>query len=382
MPTTPTNSDPGSPHDAPTHPQTSAPAPNPDTNPDTNPDSVSDHDAGAHKHSAADRAALGDRLFVVGAVAFVAILACCFLLRRVPSVLRTPLIEAFVASRVPSIVVLPALVAAVAIATGAVMQIGDAALRNAIRFVRSLGPAGLLALGAIALPPLGSIALFATFGVTAPWLRGHAEVGILIYVVAFAVLAGLALLPTYAQSALGGFAFGITLGVPAALAGFVGGALIGYTVARRVSGDRVEKALADKPKWRAVRDAIVGRSVGGGRQAFLRTLGMVILLRLPPNSPFAFMNLLLASSNVPRGPFLLGTAIGMLPRTALAVVIGKGVNDVLSREALERAAPPWVWAVSVGVTIALVAIIGVIANRALDRVTRNHAASMTPPSPK
>jgi uncharacterized membrane protein YdjX (TVP38/TMEM64 family) len=315
-------------------------------------------------------------------VAFVAILACCFLLRKVPSALRAPLIEAFVASRTPSIVVLPALVAAVAIATGAVLQIGDAALRSALRFVRSLGPAGLLALGALALPPLGSIALFATFGVTAPWLRGHAEVGVLIYVVAFAVLAGLALLPTYAQSALGGYAFGITLGVPAALAGFVGGALIGYTVARRVSGDRVEKALADKPKWRAVRDAIVGRSAGGGRQAFFRTLGMVILLRLPPNSPFAFMNLLLASSNVPRAPFLLGTAIGMLPRTALAVVIGKGVNDVLSREALERAAPPWVWAVSVGVTIALVAIIGVIANRAVDRVARNHAASITPSKPE
>lgn len=205
------------------------------------------------------------------------------------------------------------------------------------------------------------------------WLRGHEALGIVMYVSAFALLAGMALLPTYAQSALGGFAFGLVLGVPAALAGFVGGALIGYLIASRVSGDRVDKALADKPKMRAVRDALVGRAQAGEGPAFLKTFGTVALLRLPPNSPFALTNLLLASSRVPLLPYLLGTAVGMLPRTALAVVIGAGVHDALSKEALEQATPKWVWGVGIAVTLGIVAIFGRIANKAIERVAAQSA---------
>lgn len=317
-------------------------------------------------------------LFWAGLILFGSVIASAFLLKKLPERIQPTLIELFNESSFPSTILLPALVGAIALSCGIVLQIGAQRLRDALAFVRSLGPAGILAAGALVLPPLGSIVLFATFNITAPWLRDHAELGVLIYVAAFAGLAGLALLPTYAQSALGGFAFGVTLGIPAALCGFVGGAFIGYTIARRCSGDHLERTLANKPKWRAVRDAITGRSVQSGRLGFMRALGMVILLRLPPNSPFAFMNIVLASSRVPRGAFLLGTAVGMLPRTALAVIIGAGINETFNKEALERAAPPWAFVVAIVVSLAIFAIVGTIANKAIERVA--NSPINTPPA--
>ena len=71
--------------------------------------------------------------------------------------------------------------------------------------------------------------------------------------------AGLGFLPTYAQSILGGWVFGVALGLPAALVGFTGEAWLGYEIARRVSKDRVEELIERNPKARVIRDALVGR---------------------------------------------------------------------------------------------------------------------------
>lgn len=312
-------------------------------------------------------------LFWIGLVLYGSVLLGALLLKKMPPALQELAIDLYEEPSIPAALLLPVLVGAAGLACGIVLQIGAERLRAAVAFLRALGPAGILAAGALFLPALGSIVLFWQFPVVGAWLRGHEALGIVMYVSAFALLAGMALLPTYAQSALGGFAFGIVLGVPAALAGFVGGALIGYLIASRVSGDRVDKALADKPKMRAVRDALVGRAQAGEGHAFLKTFGTVALLRLPPNSPFALTNLLLASSRVPLLPYLLGTAVGMLPRTALAVVIGAGVHDALSKEALEQATPKWVWGVGIAVTLGIVAIFGRIANKAIERVAAQSA---------
>lgn len=317
-------------------------------------------------------------LFWIGLALYGSVLLGALLLRRMPPALQRLAIDVYEEPAIPAALLLPALVGAAGLAFGLVLQIGAERLQAAVAFLKALGPAGILAAGALFLPALGSLVLFWQFPVVGAWLRGHEVLGIVMYVSAFALLAGLALLPTYAQSALGGFAFGMLFGVPAALAGFVGGAFIGYLIASRVSGDRVEKALADKPKMRAVRDALVGRAQAGEGHAFLKTFGTVALLRLPPNSPFALTNLLLASSKVPLLPYLLGTGVGMLPRTGLAVVIGAGVHDALSKEALEEATPKWVWAVGIAVTLAIVAVFGRIANKAIERVAANTAKEQAP----
>ncbi|TVQ33366.1 MAG: TVP38/TMEM64 family protein [Phycisphaeraceae bacterium] len=227
-----------------------------------------------------------------------------------------------------------------------------------ILIARRLGPAGPLAVLAGTLPAISGILLLTTLWLVGPWLRELGMPGVALYIVGFAVLAGLALLPTYAQAILGGWAFGFALGFPAALAGFFGGSFIGYFVAHRVASRHVMATIGQQLKWQAVRDALVG----GG---FWKTLGIVTLLRLPPNSPFALMNLTLGSTRVPLAPYLLGTLIGMAPRTGAAVFIASGIADLAEAG---KTRPGWFFYVGAGLTVVIVIVIGKIANKAIARV--------------
>lgn len=178
---------------------------------------------------------------------------------------------------------------------------------------KDLGAAGWLGVVWGTMPMVVGITLLVQLGPASAWLQSLGNWGVVFYVLIFIVSSGLGLLPTYAQAVLGGWVFGITVGLPAALIGFTGGSIIGYAVARLVSRDKVEKVVEKYPKADAIRNALVGRG-------FWRTLGIITLLRIPPNSPFALTNLLLASCRVRMAPYAFGVMVGMLPRTA--VVIG------------------------------------------------------------
>lgn len=227
---------------------------------------------------------------------------------------------------------------------------------------KQLGPAGWLAVAAAILPLLGSILLFAFMAQIAPWLHEQRALGLTLFVSAFAVLAGLALLPTYAQCALGGFAFGIAWGLPASILGFVLAATIAYEIASRASGDRAVRLIHDRPKLRAVYRAFIGESAE--ERGFFKTLWIVTLIRLPPNSPFALTNLVLASTRVPRPAYILGTAIGMAPRSAAAVVLGAGISE-FTKENLRAPTPIIIGGIVLAVVV--IAIIGHMANKAVTR---------------
>lgn len=226
-----------------------------------------------------------------------------------------------------------------------------------------LGAAGPLAIAWAVLPVLGSLVLFAHADEVRTFFDRQGSAGWLIFAGLFAVLSGFALLPTYAQSGMAGFIFKVTLGAPAAVLGCVGGSLIGYAIARWVSGDKVVAVIEANPKWRAIRDALVGTKITPWR-----LLGTVILLRLPPNSPFAMTNLAMAATRVPLGLYLLGTAIGIAPRTILAAYFGMGVEKAFSKDAWSAALPPWVFYGGIGLALIVVIIIGQIATKAVERL--------------
>ena len=252
----------------------------------------------------------------------------------------------------------------------------DPPMPSGRELARSLGPTGVLGVLWTVFPPLCSIPLFLYMPQIADWLKSHGSLGVAMYMVTFAVLAGVALLPTYAQSALGGYAFGLAVGAPAAIVGFGVASLIGFGIARRVSRDRVEQLIETQPKWRAIREALLGPTDDAGVRTpagFWKTTGMVALIRMPPNSPFALTNLVLASVKVPLGSFVLGTMVGMAPRTTIAVFIGSLVEGALTEDNLKQVAPAWLWYVGIAVSIAIMVIIALIAQKALNRVTQSHA---------
>jgi uncharacterized membrane protein YdjX (TVP38/TMEM64 family) len=232
-------------------------------------------------------------------------------------------------------------------------------------FLRRLGQLGPLALAAAILPPLGTLLLIATLEPVGAWLRAHGGLGVLVFVVAFAVCGGFALLPTYTPSLVGGWAFGLASGLAATLAGFALAATIGFALSRRLSGERLMDVLRDHPRGLAVHDAFV-------RSGAWKALVVVALLRLPPNSPFAVTNLLLAASRVRYVPFLAGTIAGLAPRAAAAVAVGAG----LARVDLDRPTQAGAVFGGIAVTIGVAVALGWMANRALARVVP------TSPSPQ
>jgi uncharacterized membrane protein YdjX (TVP38/TMEM64 family) len=231
---------------------------------------------------------------------------------------------------------------------------------------RRLGPAGILGIVWTFLPAVCGTTLLVYADTVGAWLRAHEANGPVIYAGGFIVLSGLGILPTYASAILGGWAFGFAVGFPAALAGFVGGSLLGYGIARKASGDRVKRIIAEKPTWRAVHDALVGGS-------YAKTLGIITLLRVPPNSPFALTNLVLASVKVPLSAYVVGTLVGMAPRTAVVLYIATLFRDMSAKEAAKQT-PWWYYAIMIGASLVVLLVIGMIAKAALARVTGGQRA--------
>jgi uncharacterized membrane protein YdjX (TVP38/TMEM64 family) len=232
---------------------------------------------------------------------------------------------------------------------------------------RRLGPAGYLAIAWMAVPILGSILLWLNMGAIGDWLRENQQTGLVIYIAIFVFSAGFGLLPTYVQAILGGWAFGVAWGFPAAVAGVTGAAMVGYIAARMASEDRAERLIAENPKARAVADSLIGHG-------FWKTLGIVTLLRVPLNSPFAITNLVMASAGVPKRAFVIGTAVGMAPRTGLAVYLAAGVQE-LSKSAVSEAGPPWLKIAAIASGIIVLGIVIWMGNRAVKKVTQAEASA-------
>ncbi|MCH2161360.1 MAG: VTT domain-containing protein [Phycisphaerales bacterium] len=234
---------------------------------------------------------------------------------------------------------------------------------------RQLWGIGALAVCWAILPALGGFYLLAELGWASEQLTALGAAGLLVYAVIFAVTSGVGVLPTYAQAILGGWVFGAFLGTAGAVAGIVVGALIGFGLARVVMGFGVEKIIARRAQVVAVRDALVGKG-------WFRTFMLVALLRLSPNSPFALMNLAMGSARTPFLPYVLGTAIGIIPRTAIAAAIAAAAAADGSRDLGEVVTSKGLGMTIIGVVvlIAAFAIVGAIGKHALRKVMDQDAS--------
>lgn len=229
--------------------------------------------------------------------------------------------------------------------------------------VRELRSTGILGIAWAVLPGVLGITLLYQLGPVSDWLGAHPTLGLVLYVVAFSITAGLGLLPTYAQATLGGWVYGFATGFSGALVGFTAASAIGYGIARLVSGDHVARVLARHPQARIIERELVGR---GG----LRALLVVTLLRVPPNSPFSLTNLAFAAVRVPLPIYLAGTLIGMAPRTAVYVGFASAARASGSKDIQSFVADGpgwWVFAAGIALMVGVFAVLGKMANAALEK---------------
>lgn len=242
--------------------------------------------------------------------------------------------------------------------------------------LKVLGPTAILgALWTIFPAVLGITLLVGFLGTVSDWLQSLGAWGWCVYALVFVIAAGVGLLPTLGQSVLGGWTFGFVTGFAGAMIGFVGGSMVGYIISRSVSKERIEQALREHPRAQVVRDALL-------RHGFWRSVLIIGLIRLPPNSPFALTNLVLASSGAKPLPYLIGTALGMAPRTAITVWLAAAAaaTGAANLKELVLNQPLWLLIGSGVAFVIALAVIGAIGKKALDSVTQ--PGQTTPPMPE
>ncbi len=131
-------------------------------------------------------------------------------------------------------------------------------------------------------------------------------------------LGTLAFVPKPALNAAAGLLFGVERGLPLAVLGTTLGAALAFGLGRGLGRE-------------ALRPLVRGRALtAADRRLTEQGLQSVLLLRLVPGVPFQAVNLGAALSGVRTGPFLAGTALGVLPGTAAYVVAGSAAGSPTS----------------------------------------------------
>ncbi|MEN9635320.1 MAG: hypothetical protein RL077_3724 [Verrucomicrobiota bacterium] len=227
-----------------------------------------------------------------------------------------------------------------------------------VSLFKRLGRAGPVGVVLSFWPPLGGFLLLAFLTDLGPWLRAHGQGGGLIYFILAGLLMGLSFLPTYSCAILAGWAFGFGAGWPLAQATITLAAVLAYAIGRWVCEDRVLTVIRERPSWQAIHGALLGQAKG-------RTFLVVTLLRVPPTSPFALANFVLAAGRVPLLQYTLGTLVGVAPRTALGVFTGAGLEHLQ----FTLKSDTWVFVAGVVATVLVCVILGSLAKRALQQMT-------------
>ncbi|MBA9075326.1 TVP38/TMEM64 family protein [Rufibacter quisquiliarum] len=140
----------------------------------------------------------------------------------------------------------------------------------------------------------------------------------LLYYLLISLTMAFALTPTTFVALATGFFVGWE-GFPGVVIAYGAAALIGYQMARLIDQGKLERLLHQFPKAEGIRDELRSQS-----------WSLIILTRISPVLPFAFMTFVLSLVRVPRMRFLVASMVGMLPRTLFFFWVGTQAQDLLA----------------------------------------------------
>jgi len=221
------------------------------------------------------------------------------------------------------------------------------------------------------LPLTCGLILLANINSAHHWLGGEDLNAAMIFAASYAVLTGIGVLPTYAATIVGGWVFGVELGFAACAAGYLGGSAIGFGISKLVCADHVAKWIDSRKRWAIIRKTILEEN------AFKAT-GIIALIRLSPSGPFAVTNLVLAACGAGWTEFLIGSSVGIAPRTLIACFMAASASATGATDIQTLAKNQGYMAVIVGILIfvATLAVIGWVARAALDRALRDETPAI------
>lgn len=139
--------------------------------------------------------------------------------------------------------------------------------------------------------------------------------------IAVSALLTCALFPGPLLAAASGLLFGTALGTPVSIAAATLGAVLAFSIARRLAHDAVE--------------ALAGRRLRGV-QAWIERRGFwaVLYARIAPAVPYSLVNYVAGITRVRLAAFAAATAIGVAPRAFAYTALGGSLDDLASTEAI------------------------------------------------
>ncbi|MFZ3376302.1 MAG: TVP38/TMEM64 family protein [Chthoniobacterales bacterium] len=187
------------------------------------------------------------------------------------------------------------------------------------------------------------------------WVQQLGPAGIAVFIGAYAI-ATVLFLPGWIFTVTAGLLFGVVGGTAVALSGATIGAALAFLVARYLVRESIRNLAGSNPRFHAIDQAI-------GENGWK----IVGLLRLNPLIPFNLSNYFYGITAIRFWPYVLISAIGMLPGTLLYAYLG-----AVGKATLAAKSPPSVWrylllGVGLGATIAVTIVISRIARKALKK---------------
>jgi len=227
-----------------------------------------------------------------------------------------------------------------------------------IEFRNDFGKIGFWAIFAMIMPIIGLSVFIGLIYEISPWLEANPGLGVPAFILAIAILSGMAILPTNIVGMTSGWAFGFPLGLITMLSAIGGAVTINFFVSRRLAKGKFDQLIKEKPKINAIHKALLS---GNLWKVFL----IIVLLRLSPATPFAATNFLISASGVSMKSFILGTIVGYLPRTSATVFVGSS----LSQLNFDQPTDSWLLILGIVATVIATIVVGVLSKRALNRLT-------------
>jgi uncharacterized membrane protein YdjX (TVP38/TMEM64 family) len=145
------------------------------------------------------------------------------------------------------------------------------------------------------------------------WVHDNKTQAVLLFIMAYVIVAAFSLPISALVSITGGFLFGSVFGAAWGVIGATIGATILFLVAKTALGDPLRQRFAAQTK---------ALEEGFRANAF----SYMMLLRLVPLFPFWLVNLAAAFTGVSVGTFVVTTFIGIIPGAFVFASIGNGLN--------------------------------------------------------
>lgn len=191
------------------------------------------------------------------------------------------------------------------------------------------------------------------------WVRTLGALGVVVFIAAYA-LGTVLFLPGWIFTVAAGLVYGVIGGTAVALAGAIIGSTLAFLCGRYLVRNRVEAVTKGSKKFTAIDKAI-------GEQGWK----IVGLLRLSPIVPFNLSNYFYGVTAVRFWPYVLASAVGMLPGTLLYAYLGAAGKAGLGGESGQS---PLKW-IFLGVGLLATVAVTIIVSRAAKRALQKSGAA-------